>query len=99
MAMRQEWKIEDVEYLKKYHGLLPICKIAKHLNRKSCHTSIHFPEKLGELLGTPNGNAEGNQQPSRGKVVQLVPRKVQRLTAEDTTTDKADTSARHATQA
>ena len=72
---------------------------------RGCHASIKGKEtdwedyftrivcKGGELLGSPNGNAEGNQQPSRSNVVSMVGRKVQRLTGEDTQTNKPDTSA------
>lgn len=49
---------------------------------QSCHRSYHA-EKRSELLGTPNGEAEGNQQPSRSNVIDLVDRKVQRLMGED----------------
>jgi hypothetical protein len=48
--------------------------------------------KGGELLEHPNGNAEGNQQPSRLNV-QIVNRKVQRLMGEDAQTNKPNTSA------
>lgn len=49
--------------------------------------------KSGELLETPNGKAEGNQQPSQSNVVKIVDWKVQRLMGEETTTNKPDTSA------
>lgn len=62
---------------------------------KPCHKSVHT-EKSGELLETPNVKDEGNQQPSRSNVISFVDRKVQRLTGEDSQTDKPDTSARHA---
>ncbi len=58
----------------------------------SCHITYHV-EKRGELLGSPNGSAEGNQQPSRSNVINFVDRKVQRLTGEDFTANKPDTSA------
>ncbi len=47
-----------------------------------CHKNCHR-EKLDELRETPNGNAEGNPQPSRLNVISLVSRKVQRPTDED----------------
>ncbi len=70
-----------------------------------CHSSIKGKEKEweeyfmrlvckgGELLETPNAKGEGNQQPSQSNVVSLVDWKVQRLTGEDTQSDKPDTSA------
>lgn len=57
-----------------------------------CHRKIHFG-KRGELLGTPTATGEDNQQPSRSNVVSMVGRKVQRLTGEETQTNKPDTSA------
>jgi len=60
----------------------------------SCHALIHN-EKPGELRETPNASGEGNPQPSRGNVIQFVPRKVQRLAGEDTQTNNPATSARH----
>ena len=59
---------------------------------EDCHMIVHG-KKRGELSGKPTMKDAGNQQPSRGNVVEFVPRKVQRLTAEDITTNKADTSA------
>jgi hypothetical protein len=58
-----------------------------------CHKSIHLDKKGGELLETPNGNAEDNQQPSRGNVLNIVPRKVHRLIGEDGQSNNPDTSA------
>jgi len=49
---------------------------------RSCHMKIHW-EKQGELLETPNGVAEDNQQPSSLKVKKVVSEKVQRLMGED----------------
>ena len=60
-----------------------------------CHKLRHTP-KPGELLGSPNGNAEDNQQPSPPKLEVIVGGKVQRLTGEESATDNPDTSARHA---
>lgn len=57
-----------------------------------CHRNIHRSHGVN-CLGSPNGNAEGNQQPSRENVLKFVPRKVQRSTLEDTQTNKSDTSA------
>lgn len=59
---------------------------------KSCHILVH-KEKPGELLETPERD---NQQPSPPKLEVIVGGKVQRLTGEDSATDKPDTSARHA---
>ena len=57
-----------------------------------CHKSCHF-EKRGELLETPNALGEDNQQPSQSNVRSIVDWKVQRLTLEDSRSDKSDTSA------
>jgi hypothetical protein len=71
----------------------------------SCHLKVKGKEsqweayftrlicKSGELLGNPNERDEGNQQPSQSNVIQIVDWKVQRLTGEDSRTDKPDTSA------
>lgn len=59
-----------------------------------CHFSVHKLNS-GELLGHPNANGEGNQQPSRPNVISMVGRKVQRLEGEDSQTNKPSTSARH----
>lgn len=56
-----------------------------------CHEACHFA-KRDELTGKPYRKDGGNQQPSLSKVVSLLDRKVQRLTLEDTTTNKSDTS-------
>jgi len=64
---------------------------------KECHRKIHT-EKSGELLETPNGNAEGNQQPSPPKLKVIVGGTVQRLTGEESATDNPDTSAGHIKQ-
>lgn len=65
---------------------------------KACHKKVHL-RKPGELLETPNGNAEGNQQPSAGNVRNIVPVKVQRLDGEDVRSDNPSTSARTASLA
>jgi hypothetical protein len=56
---------------------------------ETCHIKEHFG-KRGELLGTPE---EDNQQPSRSNVINIVGRKVQRLTLADSRSNKSDTSA------
>lgn len=58
----------------------------------SCHKKIHC-ETRGELLENPTAERRDNQQPSRLNVIDFVSRKVQRLTGEDTQTNKPDTSA------
>lgn len=58
---------------------------------KPCHKSIHR-KKRDELLETPE---MGNQQPSRGNVLEFVPRKVQRAIGEDGQSNKPDTSVPH----
>jgi len=56
---------------------------------QSCHKFYHA-EKRDELSGnSPSGD---NQQPSLSNVIQFVDRTVQRLTVEDTQTNKTDTS-------
>lgn len=72
---------------------------------RSCHATIKGKEtewqeffmrlvcKGGELLGSPNVKDEGYQQPSQSNVRSIVDWKVQRLTGEDTQTNKPDTSA------
>jgi len=72
---------------------------------RSCHSSIKGKEaewqeffmrlvcKSGELLGSPNVEDEGYQQPSQSNVRSIVDWKVQRLTGEDSQTDTPDTSA------
>jgi hypothetical protein len=57
-----------------------------------CHYELHNQNR-GELLENRNASGDGNQQPSRSNVVSIVDRKVQRLTGEDTQTNKPDTSA------
>jgi len=59
----------------------------------TCHDIFHSNSSKGEeLRGTLNAIlAHGNPQPSRSNVVDLVERKVQRLTGEETTTNKPDT--------
>jgi len=64
----------------------------------NCHQKIHG-KKPGELQGSLTAKGEGNLQPSPPNVLKLVGGKVQRLTADDTQTNKADTSARHANMA
>lgn len=72
---------------------------------RSCHSHIKGKEhdyeeyftrlicKGGELLGSLNADAHGYQQPSQSNVIDIVGWKVQRLTGEDSQTDKPDTSA------
>lgn len=57
----------------------------------TCHAEVTY-EKRGELLETPERD---NQQPSLPNLKVLVGGKVQRLTGEDSETDKPDTSAPH----
>jgi len=56
-----------------------------------CHKSRHF-EKRDELLGGPTATGEDNQQPSQSNVKSIVDWKVQRLTLEDSRSNKSDTS-------
>jgi len=60
-----------------------------------CHDIFHSKKsKGGELREHLNAIlAHDNPQPSRSNVIRLVDRKVQRLTGEDITTNKPDTSA------
>jgi len=68
-------------------NVVPICAL--------CHDIFHSnSSKGGELRETLNAIlAHGNPQPSQSNVVDLVDWKVQRLTGEDTITNKPDTSA------
>lgn len=58
---------------------------------KKCHILRHSKQR-GELLETPERD---NQQPSPPNLKMLVGGKVQRLTGEESETDKPDTSAPH----
>lgn len=58
----------------------------------ACHKRLHF-EKRGELQGSLTVKDEGNLQPSQSNVRNIVDWKVQRLTGEDSQTNKPDTSA------
>lgn len=68
-------------------NVVPICA--------PCHDIFHSnSSKGGELRGTLKAIlAHGNPQPSQSNVVKIVDWKVQRLTGEDITTNKPDTSA------
>lgn len=59
---------------------------------RACHKKAHG-KKRGELLGSPTAIGEDNQQPSQPNVISIVGWKVQRLTLEDSRSDKSDTSA------
>jgi hypothetical protein len=65
---------------------------------RKCHKETHG-KKQGELQENLTAKGEGNLQPSRGNVLKLVPRKVQRVTGEDAQSNKLDTSALSATMA
>ena len=82
-----ESKILNPNRIKDESNVLPVCE--------SCHDTLHSKSsKGGELRETLNAIlAHGNPQPSRSNVLIFVGRKVQRLTGEETTTDKPDTSA------
>jgi hypothetical protein len=56
-----------------------------------CHMKHHFG-KGDELLETPNATGEDNQQPSQSNVRSIVDWKVQRLTLEESRSNKSDTS-------
>lgn len=58
-----------------------------------CHSEIHNRNRVNSGEALPN-NVEGNPEPSRGKVIHFVPRKVQRPMTEDYTANKVNTSAR-----
>ncbi len=74
------------ELVKDEENVVPMCEV--------CHDIFHSNSSKGEeLRGTLNAIlAHGNPQPSRSNVVDFVERKVQRLTGEDSTTNKPDTS-------
>ena len=78
-------------------NLITLCrKCHSHIKGKEKEWEAYFTRivsKSGELLGNPNEKDEGNQQPSQSNVIRIVDWKVQRLTAEDSQTNKADTSA------
>jgi len=59
---------------------------------QNCHKMHHLENGVncGEVL---TGNAEDNPQPSLSNVISIVDRKVQRLTLEESQTNKSDTSA------
>jgi len=59
---------------------------------QKCHKKHHSENGVncGDILA---GSAEDNPQPSRGNVLDFVPRKVHRLTGEDAQANKPDTSA------
>lgn len=57
-----------------------------------CHKTIHS-ETRGELSGNSYAIGEDNQQPSQSNVRSFVDWKVQRLTLEDSRSNKSDTSA------
>jgi len=59
---------------------------------QACHKKLHF-EKRGELQGSLTVKDEGNLQPSQPNVRSIVGWKVQRLTGEDSRSNKPDTSA------
>jgi len=67
-------------------NVVPMCE--------KCHDIFHSNKSKGEeLRETLNAIlAHGNPQPSRSNVIKLVGRKVQRLTGEDITANKPDTS-------
>ena len=73
------------ELVREESNVIPICS--------PCHDIFHSNSSKGEeLRGTLNAIlAYGNPQPSRSNVIDIVERKVQRLTGEDITADKPDT--------
>jgi hypothetical protein len=64
---------------------------------RDCHKEAHG-KKRGELQENLTANGEGNLQPSQSNVISIVDWKVQRVTVEDSQTDKTDTSAPLAAQ-
>ena len=74
------------EKIRDESNVIPICA--------KCHDIFHSNSSKGdELRGTLKAIlAHGNPQPSQSNVVSIVGWKVQRLTGEETTTNKPDTS-------
>ena len=82
-----ESKVLRPDRIKDESNVVPICA--------HCHDVLHSKTSKGsELRETLNAIlAHGNPQPSRSNVLIFVGRKVQRLTGEENTTNKPDTSA------
>lgn len=82
-----ESRKDNNDRIKDESNVCPICS--------KCHDVFHSNSSKGrELRETLNAIlAHGNPQPNRSNVVVFVGRKVQRLTDEDTQTNKSDTSA------
>lgn len=82
---KHKWTRHEEQYLiNHYDNGITLCV--------SCHKKRHS-EKRGELRGTLTILDAGNPQPSRSNVVSFVDRTVQRLTGEESQTNKPDTSA------
>jgi len=75
----------------KYRPVITEKYVLKHLIESQAN---HNVAGNGKREGSKNCLDMDNQQPSRENVLQLVSRKVQRLTGEDTQTNKPDTNAR-----
>ena len=82
-----ESKVLNPSRIRDESNVVPICA--------SCHDNLHSKRsKGGELRENLNAIlAHGNPQPSLSNVLIFVGRKVQRLTGEETQTNKPDTSA------
>lgn len=82
-----ESKVIAVDRIKDESNVVPVCS--------KCHDILHScSSKGGELRETLNAIlAHDNPQPSLSNVMIFVGRKVQRLTVEDSRSNKTDTSA------
>lgn len=81
------------------NNLITLCRYCHSRIKGKEHSWEPFFSRIvykgGELLENPNVKVEGNQQPSQLNVISMVDWKVQRLTVEESQSNKTDTSAAH----